>query len=149
MTVVLPGMRSKYRIPLTNSWDYEMILDKENLADWFQRGIGLDPWKLPTQKRRLMRSANFLSRISFNPPETVMEVVNLAKADLRSFWYAGCAGGSFSYDFFPGRAIGILCILLTVEAVAYVAVQLWVTKRDFSAARNEIEAGRWTPPLTA
>jgi tRNA A-37 threonylcarbamoyl transferase component Bud32 len=144
MNVTLPGLRASYRFPATNSWDYTFILDKDALIDWLHKDAGLDP-AAPKFQEEAGQIYELLKAYQIQPPETVKEFVNLAKADLRDFWFGGMQGGSFS---FGGGAQGfvLLFVLVGIESLIYQAIVLWVTRRLCLAARLEIEAGRWTPP---
>jgi hypothetical protein len=146
MNVTLPGLRASYRFPSTNSWDNTFILDKDSFVEWLQKGAGLDS-AAPKFQEEAGQIYGLLKEYEIQPPQTVKEVVNLAKADLRAFWFGGLQGGSFSFGGLPN--LFPLLALLVIETLIYQAFGLWATRRLYHAARLEIAAGRWTPPRVA
>jgi hypothetical protein len=144
MKVTLPGLRASYRFPATNSWDNTFILDKDSLVEWLHKGAGLD-LAAPEFQEEAGQIYELLKGYELQPPQTVKEFVNLAKADLRAFWVGGVQGGSFSFGGLQGSFFVILLALLGVETLIYQAFVLWATRRLYHAAWIEIEAGRWTP----
>jgi hypothetical protein len=141
MEVVLPGLRAKYRFPATNSWDYTFILDKDSLVEWLHKAAGLDP-AAPKFQLEAGQIYALLKAYELQPPQTVKEFVNLAKADLRDFWFGGCQGGSFS---FGGGSPMVLLWALLGATLVYIIFATWVSERFYGAAWVEIAAGRWTP----
>jgi hypothetical protein len=148
MKVTLPGLRASYRFPATNNWDYTFILDKDSLLDWLHKGGGLDP-STPKSKEEVGQIYSLLKSYELQPPQTVKEFVNLAKADLRDFGVGGFEGGNFSFGGFEGPSNILLVVLLGGEASLYMAFIIWATKRLYREAWVEIKSGRWTPPQIA
>jgi predicted Ser/Thr protein kinase len=149
MNVTLPGLRASYRFPATNSWDNTFILDKDSLVDWLHKGAGLD-LAAPKFHEEAGQIYALLKAYELQPPQTVKEFVNLAKADLRAFWFGGkVQGGSFSFGGVRGTYFVLLIAVIGVETLIYPALALWATRRLYRAAWIEIEAGRWTPPIRA
>ena len=148
MKVTLPGLRASYRFPATNSWDYTFILDKDSLVEWLHKGAGLDT-AAPKFQEEAGQIYGLIKAYELQPPQTVKELVNLAKADLRAFWFGGMQGGSFSFGGVEGSKLVLLVALLGGWSLIYFACALWATKRLYQAAWVEIAAGRWTPPTVA
>ena len=148
LNVTLPGLRASYRFPATNSWDNTFILDKDSLVEWLHKGAGLD-LTAPKFQEEAGQIYELLKGYELQPPQTVKEFVNLAKADLRAFWFGGVQGGSFSLGGLQGPYFVLMVALLVGETLVYQALALWATRRLYHAAWIEIEAGRWTPPIRA
>jgi hypothetical protein len=148
LNVTLPGLRASYRFPATNSWDYNFILDKDSLVEWLHKGAGLDP-AAPKFQEEAGQIYGLLKGYELQPPFTVKEFVNLAKADLRAFWFGGVQGGSFSFVGLGGLNLVLMVALLCGESLIYVAFSLWATRRLYRAGLAEIASGRWTPPRKA
>ena len=144
MTVVLPGLRSKYRIPLTNTWDTEVVLDRDALIEWLHKGAGLDP-AAPKFKEQADEIYSLLKTYENLPPETVKEFVNLAKADLKEFWFSGSQMDGFTY--MAGLGFPIFWIPIVIVSLIYAMAAYWIMRRIYREGWAEIEAGRWTPPL--
>jgi len=143
MEVVLPGLRAKYRFPATNSWDYAFILDKDSLVEWLHKAAGLEP-AAPKSREEAGQIYALLKAYELQPPQTVKELVNLAKADLRDSWFGGAQSGGFSFG--GGSPMGPLLALVGAESLVYAIFAMWANKRLYRAAWIEISAGRWTPP---
>jgi predicted Ser/Thr protein kinase len=148
MKVTLPGLRASYRFPATNSWDYTFILDKDSLVEWLHKGAGLDT-AAPKFQEEAGQIYGLIKAYELQPPQTVKELVNLAKADLRDFWFGGMQGGGFSFSGFSGINMVLLLALLVGESLISMAFTLWATRRLYRAVWVEIAAGRWTPPRMA
>jgi hypothetical protein len=145
MKVTLPGLRASYRFPATNNWDYTFILDKDSLIDWLHKGAGLNS-SAPKYHEEVSQIYELLKAYELQPPQTVKEFVNLAKADLRDFGAGGFEGGNFSFGGFEGPSNILLVVLLGGEALIYMGFIIWATKRLYGEAWAEIKSGRWTPP---
>jgi serine/threonine protein kinase len=143
MTVIAPGLRAAYRAPTTNSWDYNAILDRDTLIDWLHNDAGLDP-AAPQFSQETSEIYTLLRAYQNEPPQTTMEFVNLAKADLRDFWVGGARGESVSYTAEAG--FFLIGLWLLAETLLYIAFGVWLVKRFSREAWTEIDAGRWTPP---
>lgn len=140
MKVVLPGLRTSYRIPTTNSWDNTFVLDKESLVAWFHLAGGID-----TSRSNLLveidQVYSLLKTYQIEPPATVKEFVNLGKADLHRFYFLG-----MKHDPFAIRGNGFLLWSLCIESLIYIGLHLWIIQRLFAEGRDEINSNRWTPP---
>jgi hypothetical protein len=145
MKVTLPGLRASYRFPSTNNWDYAFILDKDSLADWLHKGAGLNS-SAPKYHEEASQIYELLKAYEIQPPQTVKEFVNLAKADLRDFGFGGFSGSSFGFNFGEGPSNILLVVFMGGDALIYMAFIIWATKRLYGEAWVEIAAGRWTPP---
>jgi predicted Ser/Thr protein kinase len=143
MTVVLPGLRSNYRIPLTNNWAYDVVLDKENLIDWLRKGAGLDP-AAPKFNEQADEIYGLLKTYQTLPPETVMEFVNLDKAALTDFWFAGDEMSGFTFGGVTSETP--LWIWIGLESALYAVAAWWLMRKTYREGWAEIESGRWTPP---
>lgn len=146
MKVGLPGLRASYRLPGTNAWDYMFILDKDSLVEWLHKGAGLDP-AAPKFQAEAGQIYGLLKEYQLQPPQTVKEFMNLAKADLRDFWFGGLQSGSFSFG--GGSNTVRLVALIGGEIPIFLAFMLWAARRLFRAAWVEIAAGRCTPRRVA
>jgi predicted Ser/Thr protein kinase len=148
LNVTLPGLHTSYRFPATNSWDNTFILDKGSLVEWLHNGAGLDP-AAPKFQEEAGQIYELLKAYEIQPPQTVKEFVNLAKADLQAFWFGGMQSGSFSYGGLTGANFAILIGLLVIEGFIYQCFMLGAIRRAYTAALLEIVDGRWTPPKPA
>jgi tRNA A-37 threonylcarbamoyl transferase component Bud32 len=148
MKVTLPGLRASYRFPATNNWDYNFILDKDSFIEWLHKEAGLSPTGSKFQQE-VTQIYGLLKAYELQPPQTVKEFVNLAKADLRDFGFGGFYGGGFSFGGFEGPSIISPLLLLGGATLLYMVMTIWATRRLFEEAWVEIEAGRWTPPQKA
>jgi serine/threonine protein kinase len=148
MKVTLPGLRASYRFPATNNWDYTFILDKDSLADWLHKGAGLNS-SAPKYHEEVSQIYGLLKAYELQPPQTVKEFVNLAKADLRDFGFGGYEGTGFSFGGFEGPSNILLVVLIGGDALLYMAFIIWATRRLYGEAWVEIKSGRWTPPQKA
>jgi len=148
MKVILPGLRASYRLPATNTWDYTFILDRDSFAEWFHKAAELDT-SSPKIKEETGQIYSLLKEYELQPPQTVKEFINLVKADLRDFSFAGMQGGSFSFGGGGGLNLAILVSLITVETLVFIILTMWMVRTVYRAAWAEIEAGRWTPAQKA
>ena len=146
MEVALPSLRTKYRIPATNSWDYTSVLDKDTLVDWLRKGAGLDI-AAPKFKEQADEVYNLLRLYQDAPPNTGEEFMNAAKVQLSDFGFGGFtdsgsweAGGGGWFNYF---------VVISIETTIYIAFSFWANRRLHRAAWAEIESGRWTPPTVA
>ena len=149
MNVVLPGLRASYRFPATNSWDNTFILDKDSLVHWLNKVAGLDP-AAPKFQEEAGQIYELLKTYQIQPPETVKEFVNLAKADLRAFWFGGMqGGGTFTVNELGKSSFVLLLALIVIEGFISQFFMLGAIRRAYTAALLEIVDGRWTPPKAA
>ncbi len=148
MKVMLPGLRASYRFPTTNNWDNSFVLDKESVATWLHGAGGVD-LSAPKFRSEVDQIYELLKAYENEPPLTVKEFVNLAKADLREFWFGGAQSDSFSFGINGGNNGILFVALIGGESLIHLALYLWATRRMYRKALAEIEAGRWTPPQKA
>ncbi len=143
--VTLPGLRASYRFPVTNTWDYTFILDKDSLVEWFYKGAALSPSgsKFPEEVGQIY---GLLKAYEIQPPQTVKEFVNLAKADLRDFGFGGFYGGAFNFGGFESPSFILEFFLMGGATLLFMVFTIWTTRRLYREAWVEIEAGRWMPP---
>lgn len=146
MKVTLPGLRAEYEYRMQNQkfMTSTTILDKDILIGWLQTDAGFDS-VTPTLRKEAGELYGLLKAYETVPPQTVMEFVNLAKAELRDFWFGGIQGGSFSFGGGSGRRVATLLALIAAETLLYMTGYLWFVKRSYRGAWAEIEAGRWNP----
>jgi len=147
MKVVLPGLRASYRVPAPNPWTNTFVLDKDSLMDWLHKVAGLD-LNAPKFQEEAGQIYGLLKEYQIQPPQTVKEFVNLAKADLRDFWVGGMQGRRFSFGN-ETQDIVVLVGMLFIASSIYQYLVLWATRRAYSATLTEIAQGRWTPPKAA
>jgi tRNA A-37 threonylcarbamoyl transferase component Bud32 len=148
MKVILPSLRASYRFPATNNWDNIFVLDKDSFATWLQRAGGVD-LSAPKLHAEADQIYELLKAFENQPPLTVKEFVNLAKADLRDFWLGGMQSDSFSFGM-TDENNGILFVaLIGGETLICLTLYFWATRRLYGRALAEIQAGRWTPPAVA
>jgi len=142
MNVILPGLRASYRFPATNNWNNTFVLDKDSLTTWFHSAGGVD-LSVPKLREEADQVYELLKAHENEPPLTVKEFVNLAKADLRDFYFGGVQGSRFTFAM-TDQNNGFL--LIGGETLIYLALYFWSTRRLYREALAEIQAGRWTPP---
>ena len=76
--------------------------------------------------------------------------MNLAKADLRAFWFGGMQGsGTFTVNELGRSSFVLLLALIVIEGFTYQFFMLGAIRRAYTAALLEIVDGRWTPPKPA
>jgi tRNA A-37 threonylcarbamoyl transferase component Bud32 len=155
MKVNVPGLRASYRFPITNSWDYNLILDKDALVEWLLKASGLNVATSKFQDEA-GQVYHLLKAYELQPPQTAKEFVNLAEADLRDFRSEGSQPGGFNIGaWFEGpfrirvdynTYVFLVYGLLGIESMLFLVFTVLVTRRVYRAAWAEIESGRWTPP---
>jgi hypothetical protein len=133
MMIGLPGLRAAFRIPQNNSFERSSILDKDTLAEWLSKGAGIDP-----AQEEVNEVYALLKQYENEPPQTVMEFVNLAKAELRHFSFGGMQGNAFSYG---GVSLVPVAAMAIVLGLVYLGVQYWLERRVYRGLQVQSSSG--------
>ncbi|HTL18138.1 MAG TPA: hypothetical protein VL793_12950, partial [Patescibacteria group bacterium] len=133
MMIGLPGLRAAFRIPQNNSFERSSILDKDTLAEWLSKGAGIDP-----AQEEVNEVYALLKQYENEPPQTVMEFVNLAKAELRHFSFSGMQGNAFSYG---GVSLVPVAAMAIVLGLVYLGVQYWLERRVYRGLQVQSSSG--------
>jgi predicted Ser/Thr protein kinase len=137
LDVTVPGLRADYRFH--SGGTAQRVLTLEVLTNWLQTEAAVDVGS-PNGRPEASQLMALFKSYENSPPAVWPEFLNLAKADLQSFNFAG-DGAHNSF----GSGFGFLAFLC-VSVWLYLWVILQLQRSTFAEAHAEIESGRWTPP---